>query len=178
VRQDSELLGVLVGVLRWGVGGTGYCADCNTFARRRAIMQPFVELPPDRLVRLHVIAPNTRAESAGVDDYLRAYMNDQLAGVMRVWPARRLCQTCAKQLCDQHQRNDTGTLSGEIATFLATRQVSMWTGLFLVCEVGHGKPLQRFLTNAVGPIPRPDHLLKRALATWTARPRADVVHSL
>jgi hypothetical protein len=100
---ETDLLGTLLGVIRWNAAPAGYCEDCNRFARQRAIVQPYVNAPPQRLVRLHLVAPNTRAESAMIDTYLRSLMDAQLAGgIPRPWPSRRCCERCATWLCDLH----------------------------------------------------------------------------
>jgi hypothetical protein len=172
MMQNDTMLGVLLGVIRWNSAPPGECADCGRHAKRRAALYVLIDSPSAQTLRLHLIAPGTRAESAAVDDYLRSQMQRQLDGRATLWPVQRICHDCARRRCE-HFLERVGSINGDLAATIEQQRHTVWSALFYVTQPGYDATYQQgMITGLGGAPPAPHELLPLALWLWRDRWRA------
>lgn len=155
--RTTQQLTIVVATIRWNAARTGgRCADCHrqtssdSDAMPRALVHIHAAQPPDQLVRLSQVAPGTHAESAAVDDWMRATMQRQRQPRRQsAVVSRAICWECAIRMLNGYLNTDGGTLTGVLSAITD----DMWSALFMTCQPGHGQTLERFACNGRGKAP-------------------------
>ena len=158
----AQQLAVVVATIRWnGSRSSGLCADCGRYVAPGALPRALVHVHagpiPGQLARLSMMAPNTRAESAHVDDWMRATMERQQRMHRRgMVVSRAICFLCAVRLMNGYLNTDGGTLTGALAAITD----DVWSALLMRCEPGYGRELDRLALNGRGKTPPLAELLR------------------
>lgn len=158
----QQPLVVVVATIRWnGARASGLCADCGRYVAPGALPRALVHVHtgpiPGQLARLSMVAPNTHAESAHVDEWMRSTMERQQRMYRRgMVVSRAICFSCAVRLMNGYLNTDGGTLTGALAAITD----DVWSALLMRCEPGYGHALDRLALNGRGKTPPLAELLR------------------
>lgn len=164
--RTAQRLAVVVATIRWnGASASGLCADCGCFVAQddlpRALVHVHAGPVPQQLVRLSMVAPGTRAESASVDEWMRGVMQRQQRGRRQaIVMSRAICFECAVEMLNDYLQTNGGLLTGALSMIAG----DVWTALLMRCEPGYGHALERLAVNGRGKTPALADLLSGLVA--------------
>jgi hypothetical protein len=182
--RNGELLLVVLSVVRWGVGGPGRCADCHQTVDERHSLEPKIRPPSERVRRLSLIAPGTRAESAHIDEWAWEQMQIQLGyrparssshgGKQKPLTSHKLCFDCICARLEAFQQNDTGSAAA-VASCVAHALTGRpsFTAMFRAIRAGFEyQRIDNFLGLGCGSNWSVRRMVEYGIDDWWKRERA------